>query len=254
MQFLYFLPNVFRDSIKPDDIVAAGLNETLRDRMSQTDLSGNGRLAVASVDNGPGGHNGTILQVLPEEADEPDENAAPATAPGYYPAKHTWEQVGKYWVGYDPNDLPGPHELERERTIAGRQVVLGDARTWGVPTIRLKAGKYRLPDTWKLVNGQFTAVIKPDWKWAWELTGEIWDWHSGTVTKTPAELFAWCVKLLAINYRIGPFEAGLLGLVGTEEFESILFCSIGGMLREAYEQQKKSVTPLTETGTSSAAG
>src|SRR4051812_25724656 len=107
MQFLYFLPSVSRDSIKPADIVKAGLGDTFRDRMTQTDLSGAGRLAIASVGNGPGGHNGTILQCLPEEVAEVDDNDAPAVI-GYFPAQQTWEQVGGYWIGYAPQSLPSP--------------------------------------------------------------------------------------------------------------------------------------------------
>jgi hypothetical protein len=255
MQFLYFLPGVGRDVINPADITDAGLHDILRDRMTQTDLSGNGRLAVASVNNGPAGLNGTILQCVPEDLDEPDEDAPPVPAPGYYPAKHTWEKVGKYWVGYDPKDLPKPEELERDQLVGASELTLGDNRIWLAPKIRMQEGGHVLPDTWKLVQGKFVSMIKDDWAWAWDLSAEIWDWFTGQTAKTSPELFQWCVKLLSINYRVGPLEAGLLGLLGSRECRPLLCRAIGGLiLDEAARQKKVSAAVPLETGVNSTAG
>lgn len=254
MQFLYFLPGVSRDSISPEEVIRAGLGDTLRDRMTPTDLSGNGRLIVASVNNGPGGHNGTILQVIPEQTEEPDEDA-PAVAIGYFPKQQQWEQVGKYWVGWDPNNLPTPEDLERDEFCGESEVTLGDGRVWMCPVIRLTQGAHRLPDVWKLVNGKFTSVIKPDWAWAWDLTGDIWDWYTSDRTKTQPELFEWAIRLLSINYRVGPCEAGILGLIGSREYKTILYRAIGGLLWDQSEGQKKvDDTPSTANGVSSSAG
>ncbi len=247
MNFAYFVP--LNMPLKPEDVIKTGLGDVLRDRLTNTDLSGLGRLSVASVSNGPGGHNGTFLQCRSEAAD--DEDAEPV-AVGYFPKTQTWEQAGGYWLGYDPAHLPGPDDLRRDRVIDSYPMTLEDGRDWLCPVIRLADNKTTLPDVWRLKDGKFQSVVKPDWEWAWELTGELWDRWFLFDGEVPQDLaFQWCSKLLGINYRVGPYEAGILGLFGSVSYPAVLRAAINGPIIEYMrEQQKKSITPDADSVTS----
>lgn len=254
MQFLYFIPNVMRDAVAiKDAVIAAGLGDVLRDRLTTNDLTGLGRLAIASITNGPGGHNGIILQcVAPSTGD--DSNPPPA--PGYYPKQHTWEQIPGTgaWIGHDPHALPAPEDLERDQIISGYLLPLGDGHDWACPVIRLHMGQVNLPDVWRMVQGQIVKQIKPDWQWAWDLSGEIWDSHVNKQDPTVETAFLWCSKLLGINYRVGPVETSILGLLGRDELPGILrAANHGPFIASITAELKKNVpespveTPSTST-------
>lgn len=250
MNFLYFLP-VSRDGLKPPAVVAHGLHDVLRDRMTETDLSGLGRVAVASVTNGPGGQMGTLLQCLSDTTDDETE----PVAVGYFPNQQTWQQTGKYWTGYVTGQLPTATELRRDKFISGVDVTLENGDVYECPTIRLMHDGSNLPDVWKLVDGKFKSITKPDWNWAWELSGDIWDSFVANGSVNNEQAFEWCVKLVGINYRVGPHEASILELFGSSTMASVLQSAIGGKLLEHYaDQQKKSEPAPTETTASSYVG
>ena len=265
MQFLYFVPNLLREDVPKmrEAIIAAGLGDVLRDRLANNDLAGLGRLAIASITNGPGGHSGLILQAV----DHIDNNNPPP-APGYYPKQHTWERLSQTppltkggqgglstspdataWIGYDPHDLPGPQDLERDQIISGYYQPLGDGHDWACPVIRMHLGKVNLPDVWRLVNGKIVSQIKPDWQWAWDLSGQIWDSHITGADPTVETAFLWCSKLLGINYRIGPVEASILGLLGRDELPGILRAAIHGPFVEWAKAELKKSDPASSVET-----
>lgn len=249
MNFAYFVPLPMR--LKIEDVKATGLGDVLRDRLTNTDLSGLGRLTVASITNGPDGHDGTLLQCRADI--DPDEDSPPQPV-GYFPKSQTWIKTGKYWTGYDPNALPTLADLQRDKTITGFDVTMENGETCHCPTIRMCDDKSNLPDVWRMVDGKFKSVTKPDWAWAWDLSGEVWDWfieHGGVPTH---QAFEWCVKLIGINYRIGPHEASLLGLLGSDSYPEVLQACISGPLIEFYrdQQKKRESVPTVDTATSCA--
>jgi hypothetical protein len=243
MNFLYFVPNVARDAMTKDSLIKAGLGDVLRDRLSPNDLCGQGRLAISHVTNGPGGHSGVILYPMTSDEMRTDEDRPPLVV-GYYPDKQTWESAGRYSVGWMPGEMPTEEGLRRDLIIDGWDNQLADGRRWACPTIRLQAGKSNLPDVWGVKNGQFVSRVKPDWAWAWDLSGEIWDYFQHEKDIPYPTAFEWCVKLLAMNYRLGPVEVGALGLIGNQDFQNILLAAVNGpfleMIREA---EKKRLEP-----------
>lgn len=254
MQFLYFIPNATRDALTAGDIVKAGLDIVLRDVMSPPDLDGRGRLAIASVQSGPGGHNGVILQVVNDLSVNLVEEDQPPVQVGFYPQSHTWEPNGAHWVGHDPNALPLCEDLARDSMLDSTEVVLADGRTWLAPLVRRPEGRHSLPESWRMTNGAIETRVKPAWQWAWDLSGEIWDWWQSGTGLPKATAYAWCAQLLSINYRVGMFELGVLNAIGSQEYPAILQAAIGGMILDEYRRQKKvdAIPPTADSATSSA--
>lgn len=262
MQFLYFIPNAPKDGLQKSHIVAAGLGGILRDRLTPEDLAGSGRLAIAGVTNGPGGLHGVILQVQIENVFAPDDADTAPTAVGYYPQRQTWQPMFSAgsplpaaYIGFDPADLPTPEDLERDTLISGYDRELADGRIWMTPIVRLTHDTHLLPDTWKVEGGKVVSKIKPDWAWAWDLSGQIWDWFVNKTTLDRDTAFDWCARLLSINYRVGPVEIGILNVLGKSEYQDILHDAIAGPMIALHEQQKKSgITAGTDASVNSSAG
>ena len=249
MQFLYFIPNASKDAIQLDQVIAAGLGDVLRDRLTPSDLAGSGRLAIGGASNGPGGHNGVVLQCLVPNVFTPSDEDQPPPVVGYYPKLHTWQPAATgnaaYWIGYDPHALPAPEDLARDNSVSGYFETLGDGREWLCPVIRQYLGQVNLPDVWRVVNGQIVSTVKPDWQGAWELSGQIWESHVSRSDPDVATAMLWCCKLLGINYRIGPMEASLLGLLGRDEYPNVLRAAIHGPGIEPRKAAlKKSESPV----------
>jgi hypothetical protein len=239
MQFLYFIPGVNRQSLKVEYLVRLGLGDVLRDRMATIDVTGEGRLAVAGVIKGPDGHDGTIISPLPFVV--LDEDAAQTQPIGYFPDNQCWTRVGSYYVGYQLDGLPGPNDLMRDDIVSGYPIMLGEEHRaeWETPVIRLKAGLTNLPDVWRFVGGKVVPQVRSDWAWAWDLSGDIWDYFDQG-KDIPNELaYLWCVQLLGMNYRIGPAEASILGLLGKTVFIDILRAAINGPLVDKWRAEEK---------------
>lgn len=247
MNFAYFVPLPM--PLKIEDVRATGLGDVLRDRLTNTDLSGLGRLTIASITNGPDGHDGTLLQCRSVVDDDEDSPPQPV---GYFPKSQTWIKSGKYWTGYDPNALPTLAELQRDKLVGGFPVVMENGQECICPTIRMSDSQANLPDVWRMVDGKFKTVTKPDWNWAWDLSGEVWDQFISNSELKLDQAFEWCCKLIGINYRIGPHEAGLLGMLGSTTYREVLHSCIGGSLLTHLQQKKSEQVSTVDTATSSA--
>lgn len=253
--FLYFIPKTLRQEINRERIVAAGLGDVLRDRLSRDDLANKGRLAIADVIHGPDATQGTIVYPLPTTPQDDEANGI-----GYYPATQKWRHIpatggAGYWVGWDPENLPTPEALERETLISGYLEELGDGGFWECPIIRLVHGGFNLPDTWGLQDGKVVARVKKNWQWAWDLSGEIWDQLCSGSDPVREVAYSWCAKLLSINYRVGLAEVEILDLLGTNEATTILRAAINGpFIEKLREEQKKRSTPETDNQSTSSPG
>jgi len=260
LAFYYFLPGVNRDQITKSVIVNAGLGEVLRDRLTLADLNGEGNLALAAVVKGPEGHSGTILIGKPASPANNSNNLGDDEALiGYYPARQTWvKSAAGYWIGWETDKLPTADDLVRDKPVDGYEVMLGpddNPQPWLCPVIRLALGECGLPDVWSLEAGKVVSRVRPDWQWAWDLSGKIWDWYSQSQSIPKEQAFLWAAKLLGINYRVGPDEVGILQLIGRDAYDEILCAAINGPLVERWrEAQKKSDSQPTAELTSSSAG
>lgn len=243
MLFQYFITEP-RQNLTREHITRHGLHSVLRDRMTVQDLTGTGRLAVRDIVVGPGGLEGSILCPLTTDVRDGEHEGI-----GYYPQNQEWLQVPVpgdtgYWLGWNPASLPTPDDLQRDTIVSGYWQALGDGQQWACPVIRQKHGASNLPDVWRLKDGKVVSTVKPDWQWAWDLSGEVWDAMVAEGEIDQSLAFVWCAKLLSINYRIGPEECSVLGLFGRDEYRDVLQAAVNGPLIELLmEQQKKSSSP-----------
>ena len=74
--------------------------------------------------------------------------------------------------------------------------------------------------------GQFEMRVMPDFEWAWELSGQIFDRVFGSPDLTFADAFSLAIQALGLNYRIGRREASQLGLITTENFQAIFEAAV----------------------------
>lgn len=246
LNFLYFVPQLLRQDVTRERVTTAGLGDVFRDRLSQDDIANKGRLAIADVMHGPGGHTGTILYPLPTVPAEDEADGI-----GYYQDRQQWLHVPVagtpgYWLGWDPANLPTPEALQRDFIVSGYTETLADGRQWECPIIRRAQGAMNLPDVWGLVDGKVVSRVKPAWQWAWDLSGEIWDQYVNGESASREVAYAWCAKLLSINYRVGLQELTVMNVLGSDEASEILRNAIAGPLIEKMrEEQKKTSTPGT---------
>lgn len=236
MSFLYFVPELRRETIKAGVLIKSGLGDVLRDRLDNTSLSGSGRLALASVVHGPAGQSGVILKPLTI-----DERDGEADRVGYYPEEQEWLKVDVagtpgYWVGWDPKKMPTADELARDTFVTGSLEELSDGGMWECPIVRLINRGVGLPDVWGLENGLVVSRVKKNWLWAWDLSGEVWSWVDSKTSIPLETVFGWAARTLGINYRVGPIECSILGLMGAAESRSVLLLSVNGPFVEKLRQ------------------
>lgn len=218
--FLYYLPGKEVATIDRDAVRAAGLGDVLRDLLVSASAFREG-VSLAQVHaRGPGERrSGVIVAPLP--------CAAPPRRIGYYPEAQTWRDCGGYWIGWETAALPGPAELARPAPIDGYELLLGDGHVWVAPTLRRGVACGNLPRAMGLDEaGQFTLRVLPAFGWAWDLGGEIFDTVFGAPSIAWEKAFDLAVRALSINYRMGPIEASILGLVTTENFQRLFDAAV----------------------------
>lgn len=201
--FLYFLPG-HGGPVTPGEIERRGLGHAL----------GGMSVDPCGVSNGPGGAHGTVCAA----ADSIDRL-------GFYPAEQTWRRIDESaWVGFFTGSPPGPDDLRRTEMLRGHDVVLADGRRWHAPAARVWVEQHgvmrhasTLPATLKRgENGSWgRGEILPAYRALATIAEAWWDARMAgaergefTVADGPNQATA----VLAVNYRIGPVEADLLGI------------------------------------------
>lgn len=237
--FLYFLPTDKR-SATDADLKAAGLGYAL-----------NGDRGVTSVHttSGPGGQSGLVVAINGHDGN--------SIVPAYRPAQQTWRKGagGKFHVGMQSDQRPGPAELVRSRIYDGEAVRLLDGNEWIVPRCygALPDRPSTLPQAIDLDEDGETLIGRPHPRFA-KLCDEVfrfWQEWSGTGGEgfkptTGAEQVQLAADGLAVNYRVGRVETvALLALWGTDEVGLVLRALIDADETEAYyaaQSQKKSTS------------
>ena len=240
--FLYYLPNKVPASLTRDDVHRAGLGDSLRDCL-ESQIAFRERLIVHHLHaGGPDGSSGVLLCAPPANGLELQQSV------GYYPARQAWRQCGDFWLGHDTSDPPAPEMLARPERVSGYETLLGDGQIWNCPTIRRGGAFVNLPRAMGVDgSGQFTMRVLPAYDWAWELSGEIWDKLIAVKTFPFPEAFRLAVAAIGLNYRVGSHEATELGLITTENYESVFEAVIDGpkikeLLGEPDQDVKKNET------------
>lgn len=139
----------------------------------------------------------------------------------------TWTPVGAtgYYTGVDPADPPTPSDLARPLQRDGHVVRLGDGRDWLVPVARAVDGTTPLPRavTW---DGHDWGLgdVETAYRALFAAACRLWNGlreraataGEETVTVTVRDEIDLAAAALAVNYRVGPTELAVLGLLTTE--------------------------------------
>ena len=215
--FLYYLPDVSQAAA--DAAIATHLLHAIDPR----------RRTVRGVTGGPDGGAGVI--VADARIDEV----------GYFRDRQTWHcMIAEHvHVGhFTDRPLPGPADLARAKLLDGFDVTLADGNPWHVPVARAWADldgetflyrnnfpqRSRLdPETGQWVRGD----VLPEYADLWQTAEAWWETRYAAAADAEADETADAVTVrfdfddahhravdaLAANYRLGPVEVSLLGLL-----------------------------------------
>lgn len=175
---------------------------------------------------GPGGQSGLMVQALPARCPVP-------LRVGYFPKQQTWHERpcgADCWVGIDQEFPPTPAELLIPEQPRGHRVRLGDGQEYRVPILRSpfardQMGRSQLPRAFGWDSrGQFVVTRKQSADELWEKSAAVWDHffdrenHPGIELELVTDL---AVRTLGMQYRIGPIEQQLLGLIDGDNWSQV---------------------------------
>lgn len=220
-QFLYFVPTD-RPTLSPKDLGdhPAGLRLGLGHLGLKAD-------PLAKGCAGPGGKKGLVF-------------AGDGSSAAYKPAEQEWVPGpdGRYYVGrLTSQPAPGPDELAKPRFVAGEPVEMGD-QTWTVPVCRSVVRGATLPQALALGPDGKSWTFKrlPEFAALCVAAERLWSEWRGSVAAAeratedaPAagdglpwdDVADYAVQAMGVNYRLGPVEVSMLGLLTTESAAAV---------------------------------
>lgn len=219
--FLYYLPGVTAGEFSGDTIRDFGLEDVFRDTLRNKATFSRMVIANNVLSGGPDGMSGVIVLQAPVDGTLPERI-------NFKPAFQEWKKAGRHWLGVDKEEPPTPGGLRREILIRGIEYELGDGQVWECPIVREEGLVNCLPQSMGVdANGQFEMHTLPAWQWAWELAGRAFEFIFTPAAERPfAEAHTEAVRLLGINYRIGPHEATRIGLIDTTNFGRVYSAAV----------------------------
>lgn len=162
---------------------------------------------------------------------------------GYYEGKQEWRKIpnSEAWVGYYPEALPTPGDLQRAQMLNGHWVELANETKWLAPIARSCK-----PDTDEFSPKMMVPVqsdVDENGKWIparvadqyagiWMIAARFWD-HFATELKEMEgssrivefefeETHEAALEALQANYKVGQIEVSVLGLFSVQHCEEIL--------------------------------
>ena len=208
-RFLYFLPDVA--ALTRRTLADVGLADRFSAAPGSAELLECSAVAIASP-------AGMLL-------------AIGGRPPEFQPERQRFSKSenGKFWVGIEDRRLPpGPDDLVRQVGLAGYEITLANGQAWRVPLVR-RWNPDRLEHEPVLPRslardaaGHLVQRVTPAYRELDAIAEQIFQWFISD-TAVPIER-AWvlAVQLLAANYRIGPEEASLLGLLDADSANQVL--------------------------------
>ncbi len=252
-QFLYFIPD------------ANAADDALLKRVGLEHLLGAPR-RQGRIDRGPGGGPGCLVTLGPKSGDGPDVGDGPPSGLSWLPDAQEWPECpdAGFRIGFTKGLPPQPRDLARADLIDGHAVTLEDGNEWVVPIGRvfgLGGARYRrlrIGPGGRVVGGAAIArleAVERDaerfWRTVFPPEKKAPEDPAAAPVMTDEEQAEAAVRALAVNYRIGRYEAmNALGLLTEENVARVLLALIDGpRLTEALKKNG----PLTPSpGPSSA--
>lgn len=234
--FIYFIQTK-SETLLADEIGRSGIAYA---------FEGPGQPAQTQTYNGPDGNKGIML--IPDGAKWKPIHDAKTQA---------WRRVPGTvaWVGMSNEDKhrPLPETLRRAQMANGYWYTLGDGNEWACPTAMHLDGESALPTSLDLDDaGAWTrspnnSIYKELWGKAQSLYDHVFgELEDGVTEWDVAEYAPLAVDALAVNYRVGPAECALLGLLNEQTIPKVLGALIElPLLQEASDSLKKK-GPLPE--------
>lgn len=262
MQFVYFLPGWKKPDVTNAELDAIDLGHVHGGVGVQAMLiSGFGKSDALP------GESGLLITA---------QDAAVAKGcegrPMYQPAEQTWRAGPKrgdgiaWHVGYWNDSKPTERSLRRTKVIAGNTATLRDKVPWHVPIAYADSGMITLPKVLDLVDlpdgtQDWRGKAAPEYdeisRIAAATAETLLGMYSGQIkTVKFGPLMATVVAALQINYRIGPVELAMLGLVGDAEAFAVAeaLCDWGTFRKIVEEELVKNDPASAAAGTANGSG
>lgn len=163
------------------------------------------------------------------------------------------------WVARFRGDpQPKPEEIARDPQLAGHWITMADGQDWLCPIARgltEQDGELRwynalpqrldMDEQGRWSSGAVVEKFAPLWTLAarWEDTlvgtiGDVGDDRGEQITFEFQDAIESAVACLAVNYRVGPVECALLGLLTDDNWQKILHALIDWPTRAEWIQKK----------------
>ncbi|OQB96828.1 MAG: hypothetical protein BWX86_00540 [Verrucomicrobia bacterium ADurb.Bin122] len=205
-RFLYNIPGV--SGVSSDTLRRVGRGYLL-DGAEPT-------ISRVEVQRGPGDAAGVICAIGESSPDL-----------GYFPERQTWQPAPDEpsWMGWQTDALPGPDDLQRPEPVGLYRATLGDGRPWVIPTGVLASGESPLPRVRTMEpDGSIRRVVAAPFRELY-LASDLVLSHLRSGEPIPeAEEWRICVLALSANYRVGPQEISVLGLLTDRAVATIYSC------------------------------
>lgn len=141
----------------------------------------------------------------------------------------TWKKCygGKYWIGYEKDNRPGPLELAKTIQVDGYPNFLSDKNEWVLPSAKALPSYLGIDE-----DGNRQKRLKPEYKNLSELGEKVFKAYKYEISKeeiteeirlTAEESYEIAIECLQVNYRIGPYEVDALELMTPSDLK--LICS-----------------------------
>lgn len=252
----FFARRQLGDVVRDGRLLPSLLSESKLDATFD-DVSSAAQCCVNEITtHGPGGASGVMVVTLPASGETPKRI-------GYSPDFQTWRQATKtpdgkdLWIGVDREHPPTPADLLRTGAVGsltgelvaahrGYTMTLADGNPWMVPVIRRHAAVasrgHRLSALptdlgWDL-EGRFVEQLKPAYQHLFDDAGalvELFYEADGQARTGEFEIsvetgLAWCLRILGLNYRVGPHEQNVLHMVAESNVWLILGLAVDAPL------------------------
>lgn len=196
-----------------------------------------GAVHFRSVLSGPGGRSGIVLSVKDERI-------------GYYPEKQEWTEVVDsagaitHWIGFDKENRPTPDDLRRKEQQPG-SVVNVAGQSWILCCVH--APLHSFPTRYLRQQSGWKEQIAPEYAELVEECARFREaWHNPKTDEkgqkqfpTNDEICSFVCRMFSVNYMLGEWECGLLGITDSRHWNDVLKIAWGLRAFEDEEAAKK---------------